>query len=114
MGFLGFLIILVCVVLCLIVLIQNSKGGGLTSNFSSSAQILGVAKTKDILEQITWGAAGVLLLLCLLSTPKMGNSKSADGKKEIPKSETAKMAKAPAGSMTPGQPAGTPQTQPTK
>lgn len=68
--FISVLIVLVCVVLILIVLVQNSKGGGLASNFSSSTQILGVAKTKDILEQITWGAAGVLLILCLAATPK--------------------------------------------
>lgn len=122
MGFLGILIILVCVVLCLIVLVQNSKGGGLASNFSSSNQILGVAKTKDILEQITWGAAGVLLLLCLLATPKAiratqpttaGAGGTGDQKKEVKvsedeKSETKRWAKAfpapanpPAGTTAP-------------
>ena len=66
----GILIILVCAVLIFIVLIQNSKGGGLASNFSGSNQILGVAKTKDTLEMVTWIAAGLLLLLCFLATPK--------------------------------------------
>ena len=66
----GILIILVCVVLIFIVLIQNSKGGGLASNFSGSNQILGVAKTKDTLEMVTWIAAGLLLLLCFFATPK--------------------------------------------
>jgi preprotein translocase subunit SecG len=102
MGILSIGIILVCVVLILIVLVQNSKGGGLASNFSSSNQILGVAKTKDILEQITWGAAGVLLLLCLLATPKRSTpvaSQSADksGKetklKPGEESETKRLAK---------------------
>jgi hypothetical protein len=31
--------------MCFIVLIQNSKGGGLASGFSSSNEILGVRKT---------------------------------------------------------------------
>jgi preprotein translocase subunit SecG len=67
----GILIIIVCVALSFVILIQNSKGGGLASNFSSSNQILGVAKTKDIIEQITWIGAGLLLILCLLATPKL-------------------------------------------
>ena len=66
----GILIIIVCAFLIFIVLIQNSKGGGLTSNFSGSNQILGVAKTKDTLERVTWIAACILLVLCFLATPK--------------------------------------------
>jgi len=78
MGFIGVLIIIVCAVLILVVLVQNSKGGGLASNFSSSNQILGVAKTKDVLEQITWIAAGILFILCLFSTPKSAVSSVGD------------------------------------
>ena len=69
------LIVLVSVLMCLIVLIQNSKGGGLVSNLSSSNQILGVRKTTDFLEKSTWTLAVVLVLLCLvssLSIPKNG------------------------------------------
>ena len=40
-----------------IVLIQESKGGGLASNFSSSNAILGVRKTTDFVEKATWGLA---------------------------------------------------------
>ena len=39
------LIILACIVLAFVILIQNSKGGGLASNFASSNQIMGVRKT---------------------------------------------------------------------
>jgi preprotein translocase subunit SecG len=48
------LIFIVCILLTLIVLVQNSKGGGLASNFQSSNQIMGVRKTTDFLEKATW------------------------------------------------------------
>ncbi|RKR85632.1 preprotein translocase subunit SecG [Mucilaginibacter gracilis] len=57
--------IIVCVLLGLIVLIQNPKGGGLSSNFSSSSQLLGVQKTGDILEKGTWILAVALIVLSL-------------------------------------------------
>jgi len=46
-------------------LIQNPKGGGLSSNFSSSSQLLGVQKTGDILEKGTWILAILLIVLSL-------------------------------------------------
>lgn len=58
------LIILACVVLAFVVLIQNSKGGGLASNFASSNQIMGVRKTADVLEKTTWGIAAFIMVLC--------------------------------------------------
>ncbi|MGD9929094.1 MAG: preprotein translocase subunit SecG [Mangrovibacterium sp.] len=57
------LIFITCVLLILIVLVQNSKGGGLASNFQSSNQIMGVRKTTDFLEKATWFLAGALLFL---------------------------------------------------
>lgn len=62
------LIIIVCVFLALIVLVQNSKGGGLASNFSSSNQIMGVRKTTDFLEKATWTLASALLVLCIAAS----------------------------------------------
>jgi len=61
------LIVAVCVFLTLIVLVQNSKGGGLAANFSASNQIMGVRKTADFLEKATWTLAGTLIVLCLLA-----------------------------------------------
>lgn len=60
-------IIIVCVLLTLIVLVQNSKGGGLASNFASSNQVMGVRKTADFLEKATWTLAVSLLVLSLLA-----------------------------------------------
>lgn len=62
------LIIIACVLLTLIVLVQNSKGGGLASNFASSNQVMGVRKTADFLEKATWTLAISLLVLTLLAT----------------------------------------------
>jgi len=59
------LAIVVCVLLGAIVLIQNPKGGGLTSNFSSSSQLMGVQKTGDFLEKGTWILAIALMVLSL-------------------------------------------------
>jgi len=60
------LIILACIVLAFVVLIQNSKGGGLASNFASSNQIMGVRKTTDVLEKTTWGLATFIMVLCFV------------------------------------------------
>jgi preprotein translocase subunit SecG len=62
------LIVIVGVLLVLIVLVQNSKGGGLASGFASSNQFMGVRKTADFLEKATWTLAACLLLFCLLAT----------------------------------------------
>ncbi len=62
------LIFIVCILLVLIVLVQNSKGGGLASNFQSSNQVMGVRKTTDFLEKGTWVLAGSLLVLSILGS----------------------------------------------
>ena len=62
------LIFFVCILMILIVLVQNSKGGGLASNFSSANQVMGVRKTTDFLEKGTWTLAGALLVLCILAS----------------------------------------------
>lgn len=61
------LILITCVLLALVVLVQNSKGGGLASNFSSSNQYMGVRKTADFLEKMTWTLAVLLMTLSLVS-----------------------------------------------
>lgn len=60
-------IILIAVLLVLVVLAQNSKGGGLSSQFggAGAGQLMGVKKTNDLLEKITWGLAITLVVLTL-------------------------------------------------
>ena len=62
------LIVLACIFLVLIVLVQNSKGGGLASNFSSSNQVMGVRRTTDFLEKATWSLASGLIVFCILAS----------------------------------------------
>ena len=63
------LIIIASVILGLIVLIQNPKGGGLSGNIAGfSTQFMGVKQTTDILEKGTWLFAGIIAVLCLAST----------------------------------------------
>ena len=66
--FLSILILVVCVLLGLIVLVQNSKGGGLAANFSASTQIMGVRRTNDFLEKATWTLAIALLVLSIAAS----------------------------------------------
>ncbi len=62
------LIVIVALLMCGIVLIQNSKGGGLASSFASSNQIMGVRKTTDFLEKTTWVLFGCIVVLCWISS----------------------------------------------
>jgi len=60
------LVILICLASILmigIVLIQESKGGGLASNFSSQNNLLGVRKTTDFIEKTTWTLAAAMVIL---------------------------------------------------
>jgi len=66
--FVTVLVFIVCILLVLIVLVQDSKGGGLASNFQSSGQVMGVRKTTDFLEKATWVLAGSLLILSVLGS----------------------------------------------
>ena len=75
------LILITCILLMLVVLVQNSKGGGLASNFSGSNQFMGVRKTADFLEKTTWTLAIVLLVLSMISIfiiPRNANIEATD------------------------------------
>lgn len=62
------LIIIACVVLSLIVLVQNPKGGGLAGNIAGfSNQFMGVKQTTDVLEKGTWIFAAIIGILCIAS-----------------------------------------------
>jgi len=63
------LIVLASVLLSIIVLIQNPKGGGLAGNIAGfSNQFMGVKQTNDVLEKGTWVFAGIIVFLCLISS----------------------------------------------
>ncbi len=61
------IILFVAVLLVLVVLAQNSKGGGLSNQFggSGASNIIGVKKTGDLLEKLTWGFVVTIMVLAL-------------------------------------------------
>ncbi len=61
------LLFIICILLILVVMVQNPKGGGLASEFSSANQIGGVRRTADFLEKTTWTLAISLVVLSLVS-----------------------------------------------
>ena len=67
--FLTILIALVCLMLTIVVLIQNPKGGGLDSSLGGSGanQMFGAARSTDLIEKITWGLAIALFVLCVIT-----------------------------------------------
>lgn len=73
------LIIIACVVLSLIILVQNPKGGGLAGNIAGfSNQFMGVKQTTDVLEKGTWVFAGVIAVLCIVSSMFISGGKGID------------------------------------
>ena len=63
------LIVIATIILSLIILIQNPKGGGLAGNVAGfSTQFMGVKQTNDVLEKGTWIFATIIAVLCLIST----------------------------------------------
>ena len=67
--FISILILAVSVLLGLIVLVQNPKGGGLAANFTGAgSQFMGVRQTADFLEKASWSLAVALLVLSLTAT----------------------------------------------
>ena len=81
------LIVILAILMCLVVLIQESKGGGLASSFSASNQIMGVRKTTDVIEKVTWGLAAAMVVLSVVSVffiPKVATEESAMMKAAAP------------------------------
>ena len=103
------LTVIACVLLILIVLVQNPKGGGMATNFSAANQILGVNKTTEGVEKITWTLAGILLVLSLAGpffvNKSGGSSKESLMKENIENATPGATAPAPAPQGTTPPPA---------
>ena len=61
------LIMLVAILLVLVVLVQNSKGGGISSSVGISNQVMGVQRSTENVEKITWILIGALAICCVAS-----------------------------------------------
>ena len=110
------LIVLACVLLGLIVLIQNPKGGGLAGNIAGfSNQFMGVKQTTDVLEKGTWIFATIIGVLCLTSSIFMKGSGEVGGSlKNVPTNQqsTFPAATQPQQQQPNQQPAGSGGSQP--
>jgi preprotein translocase subunit SecG len=97
------LIIFIAVLLILVVLVQNSKGGGLSSQFSGagSSQLMGVKKTGDLLEQLTWGLA-IGMIVLTLSTSLLVNRDTAEGVNSVNIEKAPERTTLPSGLTAPG------------
>ena len=67
------LVILASVLVTIVVLLQNGKGGGL-ANFAAGNQTFGVRQTADMLEKITWGLVAFIFVVSIVTTFTTGGS----------------------------------------
>ena len=81
--FITILILIASIFLILIVLVQNSKGGGLASGFSSTNQIMGVRKTTDFVEKATWTLAGTVVILSNVASAFLPSANTGSHGSEI-------------------------------
>ena len=97
------IIILAALLLCFVVMIQNSKGGGLSSAFASSNQIMGVRKTTDVIEKMTWGLAGFIVVVSVASAYVIpqATAESSVVKEQALKESATNPLNAPAGFAAP-------------
>jgi len=95
------LITIVCFLLVVVIMVQNPKGGGLSSSIGGSQMLGGVQKTTDFLDKSTWTLAIVLIALIMLSSLSFSGSLSDTDSKIIDNTE----APAPANPAAPVAPA---------
>ena len=83
------LITIVCFLLIVVIMVQNPKGGGLSSTLGGSTQMGGVQKTTDFLDKSTWTLATILIALILLSSLSFTGTLSDTDSKIIENTQTA-------------------------
>lgn len=77
------LIAIVSILLIGVILIQNSKGGGIDPNFGGQAQqLFGAARSTDFVEKATWVLGAALLILCVAAALMVGSGTATGA--EIP------------------------------
>ncbi|OJU23673.1 MAG: preprotein translocase subunit SecG [Sphingobacteriales bacterium 41-5] len=96
------LIVIAAVVLGLLVLIQNPKGGGLAGNFAGvSSQFMGVKQTNDVLERGTWIFAAAIGVLSLLATFFISGGSGSNNDGRLQQIGTAPVQQQPAAPAVP-------------
>jgi preprotein translocase subunit SecG len=98
------IILFICVLLVLVVLAQNPKGGGLSSQFGGggASQLMGVKRTGDLLEKLTWGFAIALVVLTLSTHMLIDNAGDSTMMNRSVNEERARQSGMPAAPALPG------------
>ena len=100
--FLTILIVIAAILLTLLVLVQNSKGGGLAAGFASGNQVMGAPRTADFLEKATWTLIAVIVFFSIAAVgfsagqQEVADEQSAIVVDEAPAAPVAPAAEAPA------------------
>ncbi|MBD8487573.1 preprotein translocase subunit SecG [Echinicola sp. CAU 1574] len=84
------IIIVLAVLLVLVILGQNSKGGVGAAFGGSASQIMGVTKTGNILEKSTWVLAIAILILSLGTSAFLESNNGTTDEFTSPNIESAK------------------------
>lgn len=95
------LITIVCFLLVVVIMVQNPKGGGLSSTLGGSQMLGGVQKTTDFLDKSTWTLATILIALIILSSLSFNSTGGDTNSKLIEKTESV----APQATPAPNTPA---------
>jgi len=91
--FLTILIVIAAILLTLLVLVQNSKGGGLAAGFASGNQVMGAPKTADFLEKATWTLVAAIVVCSILAVGfSKGQAEVAEDQSVIQVEQTAPVA----------------------
>lgn len=95
--FITILIVIAAIFLTLLVLVQNSKGGGLAAGFASGNQVMGAPKTADFLEKATWTLIAIIVVFSIAAVGfSAGQQEVADEQSAIQVEEVAPAAELPA------------------
>lgn len=108
---LSIITILVAILLIGIVLIQKSKGGGLSSQFGGAGNVMGVRQTNSFLEKATWSLAALIMLLSIASSFALrgeGKAETRFNAPAAPAPAAATTTAAPAADQAPAAPVAAP------
>ncbi len=95
------LITIVCFLLIIVIMVQNPKGGGLSSSLGGSQMIGGVQKTTDFLDKSTWTLGTILIVLIMLSSLSFSGALSDTDSKIIDQTEAGATKTATPAAATP-------------
>ena len=95
--FLTILIVIAAILITLLVLVQNSKGGGLAAGFASGNQVMGAPRTADFLEKATWTLIAIIVVFSIAAAGfTKGRQAAVEQQSAVQVEETAPAAEQPA------------------